>query len=267
MGRAVRREGAERVEDLVRRSGSGRDSGTRREKDDRDPLPVLRAVGLSARAVRGRRAVVVHEVLLVARPIRPPEHGFREPLERVGTERGRVEGEPKDEEVDLRPARECGTVEPRLALGILGTPPRVDLVDLGGDLRRALRAPVLCIGRIGVHDADRPPGNRRRPVLGRRRAAPWRGDGVAGSEHRCDPEERGGETCRAKHAVRQLVPRGIVRENRGSVPATSRRTLCRWSAITASAASAVKPTTGHEAPKAIDSSGNALAATSEAADA
>ena len=191
VGARMRRPGvgqrAEGVQELVRCDGGRRDVGARTEVHDPRPLPVRTPGSLAARVDVVDGAVVVDELLLVLRTARREQNGVGDAVVPVArTEPRRSVGQLDDEDVRLRTARERGAVEARLAQGVLSAPPRVDLVDVGGDPRCELRAPVEAIGRIGVHDADRPARDGRRSVLGRRGPAPGSGNGALGNRAGCD---------------------------------------------------------------------------------
>ena len=152
---------------------------------------------------------------------------------------------------------------------VLPAPPGVDRVDVGGHPRRELGAPVEAVGRVRVDTWIERPVSAGGAVLRRRRAAPRRGDRIPARR----PPAAAAVTSRTRHERRRAAPRVIGRRrsslpaNRGSLPASRRRMLWRWSARTPSAAIAANPTTGHEASKARHAKGSALAVTIDASDA
>ena len=140
--------------------------------------------------------------------------------------------------------------------------------------RRARRAALLCARPPRRRLRPLPPGEprddprprRRRRALGNRRRAAGGASGRRGSDA---PDHARGLAQRLTPTRAEVEgePRVTVREKRGSVPARRRPMLCRCSASTPSAASAMKPTIGHEAPNARQRSGSAAAVTIEASEA
>ena len=270
VGRPRVGQGAERVDELVPGDHGGRHVGAGPEVDDRDAVTVGPTLSFAAGVRVVDRPVVVDELLLERRAASgdPDRADDAVAATRASSQVGGGVRQPQREDVRLSAAGEERPVEARFAKRVLAAPPVVDRVDVRRDPGAELSAPIGCVRRVGVDDADRPARDGRRPVLRRGRPAPRRRARVLA----CDTRHDGGGQQRERDANDRRgsdhrAPRIRVPVKRGSVPASRRRMLCRWSARTPRAATAAKPTTGHGTPNTRQRSGSADAVTIEASEA
>ncbi len=171
VGRTLTGSPTERMQELVHGHDLGLHRRARGDEHDRRRDSVWLTPTLSAHRNRSRcdRAVVVDEKLLERRSVGGREQRVGDP---VGTTRLRLQrgfriGEPQKADVGLATARCRDDVEPRLAFGVLRTPPRRDLLDVVADERRPGGAPIGRVGGNGIDGANRAP--RRQPERGLRR--------------------------------------------------------------------------------------------------
>ena len=171
------RNGAERVQHLVRGHGRGRDAGARAVVHDRSAEAARLASALTADVRVGGGAVVVDDVLRGRRAqaglVERGDDSEEAPLERRELRARLRRAQRRD--VELGAARERGDVVPRRPRRILASPPGVDLLRVRLHHAREAREVVGAVRGNHVHPVDRIARDAVRRAVGlRTRAAPGR---------------------------------------------------------------------------------------------